>query len=73
MTSAALLGACNIATKELRMFERSGKVVGEPKKYARRLLLANELVEETGRTDWAVGLGMIKPPGGEESQAVIAM
>lgn len=57
--SAALLGLCNEATEVFRMFSRSVKVSGPRKSYRRRLLLAEELIEETGRRDWAIKLDMI--------------
>lgn len=61
ITSAGLLGACNMATTNLQMFGRVLRVVGEPKVYQRRLYLAEELIEETGRDDWAIAMGMIVP------------
>lgn len=72
LASAGLLGICNMATKDLTMYGRTVRVVGR-KKYDRRLTLAHELVEETGRDDWAIGLGMITPPKGKEGNAVVAM
>ena len=61
LVSATLLGTCNMATTQLRMFGRVVKVVGQPKAYKRRLFLAEELIEETGRDDWAIAMGMIVP------------
>ena len=72
LASAALLGICNMATEDLRMYGRTVRVVGR-KAYDRRLTLAHELIEETGRDDWAIGLGMITPPKGKEGNVVVAM
>lgn len=59
--SVALLGIANEYTEVLKMHGRLVKVHGTPKPYGRRLDLANELVKETGREDWAVRLGMVQP------------
>jgi hypothetical protein len=61
LLSAGLLGFSNIKIKTFQMFGRSIRVVGEPKAYERRLLLAEELIQSTGRDDWAIRLGMINP------------
>jgi len=61
LLSAGLLGFSNNKIKTFQMFGRSIKVVGEPKAYKRRLLLAEELIKSTGRDDWAIRLGMINP------------
>ena len=60
LVSAGILGLCNAATKTLRMFDRIVSVDGEPKKYARRLEMAHELVLEMRRDDWAIDMGLIK-------------
>jgi len=65
--SAALLGVANLAIGATNSFTMAGRgivVVGEPKKYERRLHMARELIKETGRRDWAEGLGMVKPESG---------
>ncbi|KAF8242744.1 hypothetical protein K440DRAFT_503927, partial [Wilcoxina mikolae CBS 423.85] len=59
LSSVALLGLSNQMTKRLQMYGRLVSVVGKAKKYERRLDLTDELVKETGRDDWAIGLGMI--------------
>lgn len=41
--------------------------MGVPKKYERRQTLADELIEETGREDWAIRLGMIVPKTSTET------
>ena len=75
--SSVLLGACNLSGgRELSQLWKGGRrfwmhgrmvaILGEPKKYERRRLLADELIEESGRDDWAVQMGMIpaKEKGG---------
>ena len=57
--SIGLLAIANDRTDVLQMKGCVLRVEGKPKAYARRLDLANELVEESGRDDWAVSLGMI--------------
>ncbi|PHH89925.1 hypothetical protein CDD83_4932 [Cordyceps sp. RAO-2017] len=57
--SAGLLALANAGTPGLTMHGHHIKVVGASRKYARRLLLAEELIEESGRDDWAVRMGMI--------------
>ncbi|SPO02380.1 uncharacterized protein DNG_05053 [Cephalotrichum gorgonifer] len=57
--NAGLLAIANFATKELQMHGIKIKVLGEPVKYRRRRDLADALVEETKRDDWAVRMGMI--------------
>ena len=61
LISAALLGLCNSLTSRLQMFARTIHQEGEPKAYNRRLDLSKELIEETGRDDWAIAMGMIVP------------
>ena len=61
LSSAVLLGASNILLTTQTMHGRVICVVGEPVKYERRLILAKQLIKETGRDDWAIGLGMIVP------------
>ena len=46
------------------------QVDGEPKKYKRRLDLANELIKYTGRDDWAISLGMINQKAGDAANMV---
>ncbi|KAK6518739.1 hypothetical protein TWF506_005878 [Arthrobotrys conoides] len=56
--SAGLLALANTTTKQLHMHGCVLSVVGEPKSYGRRKYLTDELIAETGRDDWAVGMGM---------------
>jgi hypothetical protein len=57
--AAGLLAAANRTTTALCMHGCRVEVEGEPKAYERRLHLAEELIESTGRDDWAVRMGMI--------------
>jgi hypothetical protein len=62
--SFVLLSLCNHSVDLLLM---NGFVVrrqGRPKAYKRRLDLANQLIEESGRDDWAIRMGMIVPNPG---------
>ncbi|TFK48272.1 hypothetical protein OE88DRAFT_1664762 [Heliocybe sulcata] len=59
LISVAMLGVCNSLTKTQEMFGRMLYQVGEPRKYDRRLTMAQELIAETKRDDWALGMGLI--------------
>ena len=59
LVSVALVALSNEAQRELRMHGCTVTVDGVPKKYARRLDLAEELIRYTGRDDWAIRLGMV--------------
>lgn len=62
IVSAGLLAIANVRTNILHMHGNIVKVDGPRKKYERRLDMADELIKETGRDDWAIRLGMIIPP-----------
>ena len=64
LLSPAILAIGNEMTNSLHMHGCIVKAQGEPKKYARRLDLARELIEYTGRDDWAIRLGMINQEAG---------
>ncbi|KAK6503833.1 hypothetical protein TWF481_008839 [Arthrobotrys musiformis] len=57
--SAGLLALANTTTRHFHMHDRIIKRAGRRKKYVRRRDLADELIKETGRDDWAIGMGMI--------------
>ncbi|KAL4885474.1 hypothetical protein BJY04DRAFT_179782 [Aspergillus karnatakaensis] len=59
IVSAGLLFLANAATTTMHMNGRKLRVAGTPKRYHRRRDMADELIRETGRTDWAKRLGMI--------------
>lgn len=63
--SAGLLAVANVATDELQMHGRILRVDADRKAYQRRLDLANELIKETRRDDWAVRLGIIVKSGSQ--------
>ncbi|CAG8285941.1 unnamed protein product [Penicillium nalgiovense] len=58
--TAGLLALVNSAMHNFQMHGRITTVQGPRQKYRRRLDLAEALVKETGRADWAVRLGMMK-------------
>jgi hypothetical protein len=60
--SAGLLFLSNATTTAMHMYGRKIKVKGQPKKYHRRRDMAEELIKETGRRDWAQRLGLIVGP-----------
>ena len=62
LVSVGLLGICNALTRDLQMFDCTVHVVAGPKKYNRRLDMAEELIKEAGRDDWAIGMGLIVAP-----------
>ena len=64
--TTALIGLSNLFTEELHMYDKVIGVYGSPKPYARRLDLADELIKETGRKDWAIRLGMVQATKGED-------
>lgn len=70
LASAALIGISNERTSKYRMYGRVIERDGEPKKYDRRLDLANELIRETGRKDWAIRLGMVQAEASEKDKDV---
>ena len=59
LLSVALLGVSNEQAKALYVQGNIIKTIGKPKAYARRLDLAKEVIKESKRDDWTVGLGMI--------------
>jgi hypothetical protein len=73
--SAGLLAIANSATNRLMMHGYVVKQSGERKKYERRRMLADELIEETKRKDWAIRMGMIPaqeaPNGTAEEHPVV--
>ncbi|KAJ6137693.1 hypothetical protein N7471_004179 [Penicillium samsonianum] len=71
LVSAGLLELCTGLSNGFRMYGRQLRVVGKPTPYTRRLDLAEELIQETGRDDWAIGLGMILTPTGRGEGPVL--
>ena len=69
--SSFLLGVCNWRSgRKFWMHGRTVKVTGV-KGYERRRVLADELIQESGRDDWAVQMGMI--PGKEKGVGLAIM
>lgn len=60
IVESGLLGLSNHFADGMVLYGRAIKAQGEPKPYPRRLALAEDLISQVGRDDWAVGLGMIK-------------
>lgn len=69
--SAALLFLANITTRAMHMYGRRIQVKGNPKKYYRRRDMAEELIAESGRKDWARRLGLIVEGDGVDNSPVI--
>lgn len=69
--SAALLFLANMTTPAMHMYGRKIQVVGKPKKYYRRRDMADELIAESGRKDWARRLGMIVDGDGADDSIAI--
>ena len=71
LVSVGLLGISNKQERVLYMHGHKLSVKSKPRAYARRLDLAKELIKETKRHDWAIGLGMVKAEDyGETSVSV---
>ncbi len=71
LVSVGLLGISNKQEKAFYMHGHILSTKGRPRAYARRLDLAKELIKETKRHDWAIGLGMVKAEDyGEQSVSV---
>ena len=70
LLSVGLVAVRNERQKSLHMYGCEVQVEGRPKKYARRLDLANELIEYTGRDDWAIRLGMVNQKAGDANETV---
>ncbi len=67
--SAGLLAIANVRTDKLQMHGNIVKLDGPRKKYGRRRDMADELIKETGREDWAIRLGLIVPPIDEAAKS----
>ena len=70
LLSVGLVAMSNELQESLYMHGCKIQVDGEPKKYARRLDLANELIKYTGRDDWAIRLGMINQKDDDATNTV---
>ncbi|SJL08090.1 uncharacterized protein ARMOST_11452 [Armillaria ostoyae] len=70
LCSVALLTLCNSLTQCLQMYDYIVQTKGEPEKYNRRLEMAEKLVLESKREDWAVGMGLVHPKVGSTRRPV---
>ena len=73
LLSVGLVAVSNELQESLYMHGCKVHVDGEPKKYARRLDLANELIKYTGRDDWAIRLGMINQKAGDTNTVKVVL
>ncbi|KAK0443378.1 uncharacterized protein EV420DRAFT_1028366 [Desarmillaria tabescens] len=64
LCSVTLLTLCNSLTQCLKMYDCVVRKEGEPERYNRRLDMAEKLVLESKREDWAVGMGLVHPKSG---------
>jgi hypothetical protein len=71
IVNAAALGLANRLTTALHMKGRILRIEGERKVYDRRRVLADELISESGRTDWAIAMGLI--PDQSHRQGIVTM
>ena len=70
LLGTGLLALINRGTKALRMHGREVRVK-KVSSYERRRVLADELIKETGRKDWAMGMGMVPPDEGETARVAV--
>ena len=61
LVNAACLGCANARTNTLSMKNRVITIESPSVAYERRKALAEELIKESGRDDWAVAMGLIPP------------
>ena len=73
LLSVGLVAISNELQESLCMHGCRVHVDGVPKKYARRLDLADELIKYTGRDDWAVRLGMINQKAGDTNTVKVVL
>ena len=67
----AALATANCLTTALRMKGKTLQVQGVRRAYERRSVLASELIAESGRSDWAIAMGLI--PGEPHSRNSVTM
>lgn len=71
--SAALLGLANMFTGSLVVKGKIVTMVGQRKRYGRRRDLADELIHEHKRNDWAMAMGLIVPTAKSEHKGPAMM
>jgi hypothetical protein len=69
VASVGLLAVANEHTEMLQMHGNIIKVQGQRRAYKRRLEMAEQLIQESGRDDWALRMGMIVASGKSEKSA----
>ena len=73
LLSVGLVAVGNERQESLHMHGCKIQVEGKPKKYARRLDLADELIKYTGQDDWAIRLGMINQKAGDTETVKVVL
>ncbi len=68
LCSVALLGLCNAKTECLQMYGCTVRQEGPARHYQQRLEMAADLIETSGQSDWAIGIGLVR---NREDAAVI--
>ncbi|PBK58450.1 hypothetical protein ARMSODRAFT_967712 [Armillaria solidipes] len=71
LCSVALLTLCNSLTRCFQMYDCVVRIEGKPVRYQRRLQMAEKLVDESEREDWAVGMGLILPKIGSNRPVTV--
>ncbi|PBK87616.1 hypothetical protein ARMGADRAFT_971601 [Armillaria gallica] len=71
LSTVALLTLCNSSTQCLQMCDRVIRRVRTSERYPRRTALADQLITEMGRKDWAIGMGLVLPDKPNEGRAVM--
>ncbi|KAK0190133.1 hypothetical protein F5146DRAFT_1122490 [Armillaria mellea] len=69
--SVALLTLSNSLTRCFQMYNCIVQMDGNPVRYGRRLEMANKLVDESKREDWAVGMGLVLPKIGSNRPVTV--
>ncbi|KAL8862607.1 MAG: hypothetical protein Q9178_001105 [Gyalolechia marmorata] len=59
LVNGGLLALDNLWIRSLDMYGRTLEAVDEPRRYSRRRDLAEQLIKESGRDDWAVAMGLL--------------
>ena len=73
LVSVGVVAVSNEMQKSLYMHGCKIRSDGPPRKYARRLDLAEELIEYTGRDDWAIRLGMINQKADDKETVKVVL
>ncbi|KAK0435885.1 hypothetical protein EV421DRAFT_1892498 [Armillaria borealis] len=66
-----LLTLCNSLTQCFQMYNCVVRMEGKPVQYRRRLEMAEKLVGESNREDWAVGMGLVLPKIGSNRTVTV--